>query len=157
MMFRFLALMSATMVVSVSSLAADPVVAKMKYEVVDGKKAFGAQWFKSTNIGVANLVLIWDHYDQSVKEGFKLQTAKEKSFISPVLPERCKITSLKGTLNWDERGTSPVSLTVSGVPCADFINALRSTPISIKIAQVEHGSNSGTVESLLLNITELPQ
>ena len=136
--------------------AEEPVVANLKYHLVHGKKAFGARWIGPAQLGVINLGLDWEKYDDSVKEGFILETAAQIEFLSPKMPDHCVIKSLKGTINSLASGTSAVAMSLNGESCGQLVAAVSSTPIEILFTDVKHQVGDGRTNRLHLRIVETP-
>ena len=137
------------------SFADENVVAVMKYNVVNGQKSFGANWFEDANLGLMNLVLVWENYDKSVKNGFILDSAASAEFTNPKMTSDCSI-KIKGTLNWMEQGTSPIGITLRGKGCQILIEESKSTPLEIHLTNVKHQIGSEQTNTLNLRIIETP-
>jgi hypothetical protein len=152
--FSFLALIFA----GFSSRAGDDVLtARMRFNpMLDGSKAYSAQWFPSTKTGLINLVLLWAQYDNSVRGGFKLTAAREIHFIAPLMPSDCQIKTFKGGLANNQYVFSAINMTLTGDGCAAFIGATKTTPMQIGFVDVPHTANSDIVPALRLEIIEIP-
>jgi hypothetical protein len=91
-----------------------------------------------------------------MKDGFSLEPATKTEFVVPTLPAGCQIKSVKGTLNWMERGTSPVGITLTGKNCHDFIEAAKTARLEIIFHNVKHQIGTNRTPILTLQVVETP-
>lgn len=138
------------------NFTSEEVTALVKFHKNENGKMFGAQWFDKSEFGLINMGLVLIDYSVDVKEGFKLGEAKVVQFVSPKLPEGCRIKSFKGNLNWMQNAVSSISTNLSGSSCKDFIDTIDQTPIEILFSDVPHMMGSKGTKSLLLKVIEAP-
>jgi hypothetical protein len=151
------AVLSAGLVLaSLSAHAENVTVAKMKFLNISDQKVFSAQWFDEANLGYVQLGLVWDEFNDSVKNGFILDTAKNPTVISPVLPESCKLISVQGSLSWNQTQSSVVTLQFGGLDCSSFFESLKSNKLELSFSNVAQQLASKTIEKLQLNVNDLP-
>ena len=133
-----------------------PTVAVMKFAVIGGSKYFTFRVFDHPPAVIVNMGLVWNRYDESVKNGFLLDSASSAKFSSPTLAPDCNLKSLKGLLNWVQDSTSVMSFTLNGSGCAEFVKQLALTKLEIEFSDVKHQVGGEVSSKLTLQLEDLP-